>query len=163
MFLQGHHWQQYQNSYLYPILLRSLVFMIIPTYNILKEWDGKLSNHPLINLSLPSFTSSPCSWHKEFHNFFNAPLGPLLKKALRDAITSYNAMCAKPVYLYKWRFHQICASDYQSQKDLDFEENPPMGALWRVWENTSKDLLQKGFHHGQSTAKLFKSNYLVMQ
>ena len=43
--------------------------------------------------------------------------------------------------------HEVsrCPNQYWSQKDLDLEENPPMGALWHVWENTNQELLQKGF------------------
>jgi len=43
--------------------------------------------------------------------------------------------------------HEVsrCPNQYWSQKDLDLEENPPMGALWCVWENTNQELLQKRF------------------
>ena len=50
-----------------------------PSSNILKEWEGKLSNHSLTNLS-PLAPHPPPPLHlldpKKFHNFFNAPLGP---------------------------------------------------------------------------------------
>jgi len=43
--------------------------------------------------------------------------------------------------------HEVsrCPNQYWSQKDLDLEENLPMGAPWHVWGNTNQELLQKGF------------------
>ena len=51
------------------------------------------------------------------------------------------------------------------RKILILEENPSMGALWNVWENTFKNCHRKVFHHGQSTEELVNrnNNYQVSQ